>query len=127
MNQTKQIKPVNILLLVLGVMLAINLFSSLRTANDVTYYELRRLFEQEKVQEFYINDTRLTAKLADGETVGCELHNFELFYNDMNDLVEQQAAAGIIKNYNYWANHSTNWLEILLPCAVLLIGMFFLF
>ena len=127
MNQTKQIRPTNILLLVLGVLLAINLLSSLRTANDVTYFELRRLFEQEKVQEFYINDNRLTAKLTDGETVGCELHNFELFYNDMNDLVEQQAAAGIIKNYNYWANHSTNWLEVLLPCAVLLVGMFFLF
>ena len=127
MNEKRQLSPAHILLLILGVLLALNVVRSLRTANDVTYYELRQLFEQEKVQEFYINDSRLTAKLTDETTVGCDLHNFELFYNDLNDLVEQQAAAGIIKNYNYWADHSTNWLEILLPCAVILIGMFFLF
>ena len=127
MNETRQIRPVNILLLVLGALLVINIFNSLRGANDVTYYELRQLFAQEKVQEFYIRDSHLTAKLTDETTVDCELHNFELFYNDMHELVEQQAAAGIIKDYNYWANHDTNWLEILLPCAVLLVGMFFLF
>ena len=101
MNEKKQISPARVLLLVLGVILVMNLVSSFKTANDVTYYELRQLFEQEKVQEFYINNNRLTAKLTDETTVGCELHNFDLFYNDLNELVEQQAAAGVIKNYNY--------------------------
>ena len=127
MNEKKQISPARVLLLVLGVILVMNLVSSFKTANDVTYYELRQLFEQEKVQEFYINNNRLTAKLTDETTVGCELHNFDLFYNDLNELVEQQAAAGVIKNYNYWADHSTNWVEILLPCGLVLLGMFLLF
>ena len=127
MNEKKQISPARVLLLVLGVILVMNLVSSFKTANDVTYYELRQLFEQEKVQEFYINNNRLTAKLTDETTVGCELHNFELFYNDLNELVEQQAAAGVIENYNYWADHSTNWVEILLPCGLVLLGMFLLF
>ena len=127
MNDKKQINPARLLLVVLGVILAINLVSSLKTANDVTYYELRQLFQQEKVREFYIHNDRLTAKLTDDTTVGCELHNFDLFYNDLNELVEQQAAAGVIKNYNYWADHSTNWVEILLPCGLVLLGMFLLF
>ena len=93
MNQTRQIRPANILILLLGVLLAVNLFSALRTANDVSYYELRQLFGPEKVEKFYINNTRLTAELTDERTVGCDLHNFELFYNDMNELVAQQAAA----------------------------------
>ena len=126
MNDKRQINPSRILLLVLGVMLAMSLMSTLRRSGDVTYYEMRQLFEQEKVQEFYINDARLTAKLQDETTVACDLYDFDLFYEDMNELVQQQAAAGIIKNYNYWADHSTNWLEILLPCALLLVGMFFL-
>ena len=126
MNDKRQINPSRILLLVLGVMLAMSLMSTLRRSGDVTYYEMRQLFEQEKVQEFYINDVRLTAKLQDETTVACDLYDFDLFYEDMNELVQQQAAAGIIKNYNYWADHSTNWLEILLPCALLLVGMFFL-
>ena len=126
MNEKRQINPVRLLLLGLIVMLGINLFSNLSKANDVTYYELRQLFQQEKVQEFQIANTRLTAKLADGSSVGCDLYDFDLFYEDMNDLVQQQAAAGIIKNYNYWADHSTNWLEVLLPCVLVLVGMFFL-
>ena len=126
MNEKRQINPVRLLLLGLIVMLGINLFSSLSKANDVTYYELRQLFQQEKVQEFQIANTRLTAKLADGTSVACDLYDFDLFYEDMNDLVQQQAAAGIIKNYNYWADHSTNWLEVLLPCVLVLVGMFFL-
>ena len=126
MNEKRQINPVRLLLLGLLVMLGINLFSNLGKANDVTYYELRQLFQQEKVQEFQIANTRLTAKLSDGTSVGCDLYDFDLFYEDMNDLVQQQAAAGIIKNYNYWADHSTNWLEVLLPCVLVLVGMFFL-
>ena len=94
MNEKKQISPARILLLVLGVVLVLNLMQSLRTSNDVTYYELRQLFEQEKVQEFYINDSRLTAKLTDETTVGCDLHNFELFYNDFNDLPQPAAPPG---------------------------------
>ena len=47
MNDKKQINPARLLLLVLGVILAMNLISSWKTANDVTYYELRQLFEQE--------------------------------------------------------------------------------
>ena len=126
MNQNRQISPGRILLLALIAILAVNLFSMLQKGNDVTYYELRQLFEQEKVQEFDIVNNRLTAKLTDETTVGCDLYDFNLFYEDMNELVQQQSAAGIIKNYNYWADHSTNWLEVLLPCALLLIGMFFL-
>ena len=127
MKKKQQISPAGILLLLLGVILAVNVLNTMRRSNDVTYYELRQLFEQEKVQEFYISDTRLTAKLVDESRVGCDLYDFDLFYADMNDLVQQQAAAGIIKNYNYWADHSTNWLELLLPCAVILVGMILIF
>ena len=79
MNEKRQINPVRLLLLGLIVMLGINLFSNLSKANDVTYYELRQLFQQEKVQEFQIANTRLTAKLADGSSVGCDLYDFDLF------------------------------------------------
>ena len=52
MNRKKQITPAHIMLLILGVVLVLNLTRTFRAANDVTYHELRQLFEQEKVQEF---------------------------------------------------------------------------
>ena len=126
MNEQKRINPGRILLLILAAVLLFNIFMNMRRSNDVTYFELRTLFEQEKVQEFTITDQRLSAKLSDGSTVGCDLYDFELFYNDLNELVQQQAAEGIITNYNYWADHSTNWMEILLPCGLVLLGLFFI-
>ncbi len=126
MREHKRINPAAILLLVLGIFLISNLVNAMRSSNDVTYYELQQLFAQEKVEEFSISDTRLTAKLKDGKSATCDLYSFELFYEDMHELVEQQAVAGIITSYNYWADHSTNWLEILLPCALVLVGLFFL-
>ncbi len=126
MKETKRLSPAGLLLVVLGIVLAINFLGNSYRADDISYYEMRRYFEMEKVEEFQIIDTRLTAKLNDGTTVNCDLYDFGLFYEDMNDLVTEQAAAGIIKDYNYWADHSTNWLEILLPCGLLLLGMFFI-
>ena len=127
MDEKRRINPVRILIAFLAVMIVINLISTMRAANNITYYELRQLFTQEKVEEFSITETKLTAKLKDGSQATCELYDFDLFYDDMNELVQQQAAAGIIKNYDYWADHSTNWLEILLPYVVMIVGFFLLY
>ena len=35
------------------------------------------------------------------ETVRYELYSFQLFYDDFNDLVQQQYAEGIIQHYDY--------------------------
>ena len=127
MDEKRRINPVRILIVLLAVMIVMNLISTMRAANNITYYELRQLFAQEKVEEFSITETRLTAKLKDGSQATCDLYDFDLFYDDMNELVQQQAAAGIIKNYDYWADHSTNWLEILLPYVVMIVGFFLLY
>ena len=124
MNQKKRVNPMAVALLILLVWFGIDFYKNISTVNDVTYYELQQLFEQEKVKEFSVADTRLTAKLQDGSTASCDLYHFDLFYEDMHELVEEQAAAGIITSYDYWADHSTNWLELLLPCGVLLVGFF---
>ena len=98
----------------------------MQLSNDITYGELRTLFVQEKVQSFVINEERMTAKLKDDSTVTCSLHNFDLFYDDLNDLVVEQYEKGIITDYNYYADHSTNWVEVILPYALAVIGFILL-
>jgi len=59
-----------------------------------------------------------------------ELYDFDLFYDSLGELVEEQAAKGIITSYDYQQDHSTNWLEILLPgvlMAALVGGMWYFF
>ncbi len=125
-NQNKK-RNLRGLLLILAILLGISVVGrSMQKANDITYAELRALFEQEKVQSFLINDTRLTATLHNGETASCDLYDFELFYNDLNELVVQQKAAGILTDYNYYADHSTNWLQTLLPYVLGILGFILL-
>ncbi len=126
MNAKRRINPGSILLLVLLVFLAINAFTSLRARNNVSYYELRRLFEQEKVETFYISNTHLSATLRDGSTTGCDLYDFDLFYNDLDGLVKEQTEKGIIKDYDYHADHSGNWLGKALPYVLIIAGFFLL-
>ncbi len=104
----------SLFLLVLCLLVVMYLARSMTRQGDITYGEMRQMFVDEKVQSFAINDTRLTATLADKSTVTCQLYSFDLFFNDLNDLVVQQYEKGIITSYNYPA-HSTNWLQILLP------------
>ena len=104
----------SLFLLVLCLLVVMYLARSMTRQGDITYGEMRQLFVSEKVQSFAINDTRLTATLADKTTVTCQLYSFDLFFDDLNDLVVQQYEKGIITSYNY-PTRSTNWLQILLP------------
>ena len=115
-----------VLLVLLAVCLVYYLASGLRGQDAVSYAQVRQLFLDEKVQEFAISDTRLTAKLSDGSTVSCDLYDFQVFYDDLNDLVQEQHDQGIIRDYTYHADHSTNWLQLLLPYVVVILGFILL-
>lgn len=95
---------------------------------EISYAEVVQLFEQEKVKSFTVQDTTLTLKLreaVDGKTeLQKELYDFDLFYDDLNDLVVEQKAAGILEDYNYSANHSPNYLAIALPYVIAVAGLF---
>ena len=95
---------------------------------EISYAEVVQLFEQEKVKSFTVQDTTLTLKLreaVDGKTeLRKELYDFDLFYDDLNDLVVEQKAAGILEDYNYSANHPPNYLAIALPYVIAVAGLF---
>ena len=94
----------------------------------VSFSQVEQLFRQEKVESFVIRDNTLVMTLR-GEperrdTLRYELYDFDLFYDSLGQLVEEQTAKGVITSYDYQQDHSTNWLEILLPWVLmaLLVG-----
>ena len=114
---------------VLLAMLAIFAYLMHPRAEQPSYAEVKELFEQGKVRSFTVVDTTLTLTLrepaADGRTsVTKDLYDFDLFYEDMNDLVVAQKAAGVIENYDYHADHSPNYVAMFLPYVVAVIGLF---
>ncbi len=126
MAERKKIGFGTILMVILAVCVVAYVVSAMRTAGDIPYSELRQYFLEEKVQEFSISDTRITAKLKGGSTVTSDLYDFDLFYQDLNELVQKQYDSGIITAYNYHADHSTNWLQLLLPYVLAFLGFILL-
>ena len=126
MAERRKIGFGTILMVILAVCAVAYVVSTMRTAGDIPYSELRQYFLEEKVQEFSISDTRITAKLKGGSTVTSDLYNFDLFYQDLNELVQKQYDSGIITAYNYHADHSTNWLQLLLPYVLAFLGFILL-
>ena len=104
---------------ILIMFLCVNWIWSLDQQDSLEYSEVRQLFEQEKVESFSISDRDVLVMQLRGvpegqETETCRV-NFQLFYDDLNDLVLEQKAAGIITEYDYPGPETTNWLELILP------------
>ena len=123
MPVTKQSRLSNLsfVLLAIVILLCLNwLWQNDNHANQLEYSQVRQLFLQEKVKGLDIDsDGTLTLELRqplDGnDIVQYELYDFQLFYNDFNDLIQEQYAAGIIQYYDYPEPVRTNWLLELLP------------
>ncbi len=95
---------------------------------EISYAEVVQLFRQEKVKSFSVSDTTLTLTLREelgGKTqIKKELYDFDLFYDDLGELIGQQKALGILEDYDISANHSPNYLAIFLPYVIAAAGLF---
>ena len=103
-------------------------------AEQVEYSQVRQMFLQEKVKSFDISSgLTLTMTLREevngSTTVRYKLYDFQLFYDDLNDLVQEQYAKGVIEAYDYPDPETTDWLELLLPwlLTALVLGVMFYF
>ncbi len=112
-----------LLLLLVIVAGASYLWQSSEAQEKLEYSEVYQLFEQEKVESFaissnYVLTMNLSSKFRGQETVSYKLYDFDLFYDDFNELVQEQYAKGIITEYDYPPAPTTNWLQLLLPSLV---------
>lgn len=137
MTKQRRTPNVSIFFLIVVLMMCVSLLWQMDSQTTrLQYSQVRQLFLQEKVETVDI-DTDLTMTLTlreavnGSKTVQYKLYSFQLFYDDLNDLVQQQYADGIIKDYDYPEPQTTNWLEVLLPwvltAVVLGLMWYFLF
>ena len=111
---------IGILPLLMIVFLCISWLTALNRQDEMTYDQMVQLFEQQKVESFQFTDSStLVMQLHDGSTARCRIHDYTLFYNDLNDLVKEQKAAGILTSYSYPPPDGMDWLEIILPYVVM--------
>lgn len=126
-KKTRFFSNLSLLFLTLTILFcAIWIWQNESRAQRLDYSQVRQLFLQEQVDSFSI-DSSLNLSMTLKEeynglsTVNYKLYDFQLFYDDLNALVQKQSDAGILKSYNYPEPQTTNWLELLLPWAITLI------
>ena len=100
-------------------------FSNSNQPNVLTYSEMVQLFEDEQVKSFSIKDNTVTLELSqpyeDNTLQKCSITSPQFFYDDLNELVQEQNQAGIIEEYSYEADSVTPWWQSWLP-SLLSIG-----
>ncbi len=118
--------------MLLALVLSYYALSGVNRGQEVSYAQAQQLFTQEKVETFQVDDTVLTMTVRDSSvssgrlTVRCQIYSAELFWSDMGELVEEQYADGIIKDYTLYPPYTPPWWSTLLLYAALLVGLFFL-
>ena len=93
-----------------------------------SYSELVQLFEDEKVQYFETEGNTIKLKVrtddpvAPVEEMSYDLYSFSVFYEDFNELINQQLQSGVLEGYDYiwliWgfsANRHEGWSPTVRP------------
>ena len=120
--------------LLIAVVIGVTLTTVQRldAAEQPVYSQIRLLFEQERVKYFQVEDNVLSLQLrGEGEdeetTVRYELADFQVFYNDLHKLIDQQYADGVLEDYDYIPTaREPWWVQYLLTfAAVGAVGLFF--
>ena len=71
----------------------------------VVYSQVRRLLEQQMVDQVVLEDNHITLALKEPQggqsQLTYDISNPQWFYDDFNDLIVEQFRSGIITSYDY--------------------------
>ena len=132
-QQPKQLNPLFLMLaLALIFALAAGVFSLHSTPAGIPYSEVLDQFRNEKVSSFTLEGNTLTLRLR-GEngaekSVTASIGDTELFHKDLDELIAEQYASGVLTSYNYLPAPGTPWYREALPyvvVGVILLVVFF--
>ncbi len=112
--------------------LAAGVFSLHSTPAGIPYSEVLDQFRNEKVSSFTLEGSTLTLRLR-GEngaekSVTASIGDTELFHKDLDELIADQYASGVLTSYNYLPAPGTPWYREALPyvvVGVILLVVFF--
>lgn len=123
----RQARDIGFYMLILVILIAtvLTMTSENKQSTTVTYFEVRQLFENERVEKFTATSENLTLTLYEdyngSKTVTHELLSVDDFREDLGDLIDKQVKKGIIKDYDYLLPWTAPWWITLLPYLGLIV------
>lgn len=109
---------------ILLVVFAASMVANEGTNTKITYSDIVDYFKGEKVDSFVIDeDNVITLKLKDSTTVKYRLKDFYIFYEDLNETIEEQRAKNILTSYDYEPRTVIPWWVSFLPYVIVILVM----
>ncbi len=112
-------------LLILGLfVLASYIFGSMNSpVKEIeNYSEVVQKFKDGQVEEFKFDKANtLYLKTAEGE-FSYKVRDISIFYNDLAETIEEQRAAGTLKQYEYEPLSNTVWVQII-PYIIMIVAL----
>ena len=110
-----------VVLIVVIVFFFSRMIGNRMNAEPLKYSDVVVMFTDGEVKEFYLSQTDLlTMTLNDGTKLSYQLADRSIFYNDLDDLIQEQVKAGTLIA-EYEPPTVVPWWVSLLPYAILII------
>ena len=97
---------------------------------DVSYSEMRSLFENKQVSSFVLEDSTVKMKLNEeykgAKEAKHKLYSLSIFYEDLGETIDKQYADGTLTEYNYKTGIQASWWVSIIPYLILMAGVLFL-
>ena len=121
----KLVVLIYVAILVALFVLIFNLFSQ---PQDLSYAQLKDLFQKEEVTSFVVKDRTITVNVRTAvngkSSLSTKLADVEAFRQEMMPLIEEQKKAGIITDYDFMAKDDPTPFSLVLP--LLTVGLILL-
>lgn len=108
---------------ILIVVFAASMFANQDMSKNVTYSDVIRLFKEEKVTSFLVDEeNNVILKLADNSKVTYKLKDVHFFREDTRVYIEEQYP-DIITSYDYEPLTTLPWWVSFLPYVIVIVIM----
>ena len=126
----KKFSPRDIVFYILIFLVLVSTVMALQKVENngsTTYASLRTLFEQEQVVYFEAEENEVSLILREldengkNKTATYPIASFDVFYNDMKELIDEQWKSGVIEDYDYPQGFVAPWWFSILPYIVVIL------
>ncbi len=112
------------LIVIVAIIFIASLLASGNTEKAVKYSDVVKNFKEENVTAFVIDQNNvITMQLKSGKVVEYQLRYFEIFYDDLHEIISDQQDRGVLQDYDYEPATSLPWWVRFLPYLIV-IGVF---
>ena len=106
---------VGVLALVLSLILGVFNFGK----DDLTYSQIVKLFREEQIKSFVVEDQTITLELHgkyDGKSkLTCKLADPDSFRQEMLPTIQEQSQSGILESYDFLPQEGFSTFDLILP------------